>query len=706
MPVDILLPLRRQLTSYFRSGWAFFIPYLTVYLVYYWRKWPANAGHSGKLANRLIDGGQRISSQFASLTPIPLLHVYWAFHAIHVILAAIVLHAWWQRTKRETILEVLRAWPPPEASGAPILRLPKSALDAWTRDRAPVYVRSALRSAATAVAPWILLALLFYIPGPYLEWPSDPWEHFRRITEWSTHDLVGNHSAGYKSVYFFAYSLLGQIPVRSLLFWLNFYSTGMCLLLAWQYYLLGKAVGLDHRWAFLFVVVNVLTFGNVCFSFYRYYGLASTVLAQIGALALTRIVILTLRVAKGDVLEGSGDVVAPPSASQRFSSGRVRFAFALLLQCTAALFLIGFNHIQGFGIAGLSIASVATWRLIKWRRSIIPFLIACAVVLSAAAVLWWPKNPLLDLDYRPNGWLNGCYGFNLFAWKSPAAYRATQVLGLFGIVNLTAGLLLLWRKHVIGWLTVGPLIGLGLPFIAIPFCGAVSSFGESIFVFHRLLFSIPSGLALIYLVAKETEAFSIRRKGRTGCDQSSSRLQSLGFVALLAGVAGLTLVPSNGRSLNRLWNTVEVPADDLNMVAIMNLSQDRQYKANRQVDRVLCAPGAGFVLMVDGATNIFAADRLIDPTPLPSSSADTIADSIGRIVNDGISGMLVVPQAAILTSTRSTAAFLSKHWLPNEVALQYVGAPELETAALAAGFSETEVSRVRLFLFRPPDKAR
>src|ERR1022692_4405189 len=75
-----------------------------------------------------------------------------------------------------------------------------------------------LHSAAAAISPWLLLAFVFFIPGVYLEWPSDSWEHFRRITEWATHDLVGGHSAGYKSLYFFAYSFVGGISSGRQLF--------------------------------------------------------------------------------------------------------------------------------------------------------------------------------------------------------------------------------------------------------------------------------------------------------------------------------------------------------------------------------------------------------------------------------------------------------------------------------------------------------
>ena len=37
-----------MLTAYFRSGWAFFIPYLAAYLLYAWLKWPVNPANGGE----------------------------------------------------------------------------------------------------------------------------------------------------------------------------------------------------------------------------------------------------------------------------------------------------------------------------------------------------------------------------------------------------------------------------------------------------------------------------------------------------------------------------------------------------------------------------------------------------------------------------------------------------------------------------------
>src|SRR5690349_2741313 len=48
------------LRAYFGSGWAFLIPYLAVYLLYAWLRWPVNAG--------------------ATFAAPPLLHVFWFLH--------------------------------------------------------------------------------------------------------------------------------------------------------------------------------------------------------------------------------------------------------------------------------------------------------------------------------------------------------------------------------------------------------------------------------------------------------------------------------------------------------------------------------------------------------------------------------------------------------------------------------------------------
>ncbi len=320
-----------DLRRYFHSGWAFLIPYLAVYLLYYWLKWPVNPPAAAGVGSSVPGSSFSVPS---------LLHVYWFLHAINVGLAAVALVSWWReqgKGDRSQILDGLT----PRRDGAKeqtsgilqketegiatrgsegsrkivpflvrfraFLRLKKSAQPAAPLSSLPP-VKSTQEGAGSSenegrspsrslsfsfkIAPWVLLGLLFWIPGVYLEYPADPWEHYGRINQWSWLHLVGEHSAWDKSSYFLAYSLLGQVssPTRQL-FWLDFYYTGACLLLCWQYYRLARAVGLGERAAFVFVLVQAFTFGNNIFGFYRYYGISSSIFAQLGAVALVRVAI-------------------------------------------------------------------------------------------------------------------------------------------------------------------------------------------------------------------------------------------------------------------------------------------------------------------------------------------------------------------------------------------------------------------------------
>ena len=90
----------RQLVAYFRSGWAFLIPYLAAYLLYAWLKWPVNPASGGE---GLVKGMSESAGALPLLRlpssvyrPPCLLHVYWFLHALHLMLGALALRAWWQ----------------------------------------------------------------------------------------------------------------------------------------------------------------------------------------------------------------------------------------------------------------------------------------------------------------------------------------------------------------------------------------------------------------------------------------------------------------------------------------------------------------------------------------------------------------------------------------------------------------------------------
>ncbi len=412
-----LSALSLQLRRYFYSGWAFSIPYLAVYLLYAWFKWPVNP------ASELMKGESGRAAAAGMWIP-SLLYVYWILHALHLVLAAIALRSWWNG-----------ASPSHSASDAAV---------------PPSHSRPATRySLLRPLLPWALLALVFYVPGVYLEWPSDPWEHLRRINEWHAVDIVTHHTAWAKSSYFLTYSLTGHLSGLTQFSLLNVWYVGICLLLSWQYYRLARSVGLGERGAFLFVILNALSSGNSIFSFYRYYGLSSSVLAQLGAVALARCTV---------------DACRDPGSKRVF---HFLLPSALLLAFTA------FNHIQGVGLAGLGIGAALIWGLANWNRAIVGWMAGLALLLSGAVVLWLPRDPALASSLRSQGWLTAWYGFDLFSPGSPAFDRSFHILGAFGVVNLLAAIVLVSRNHPAGWLTIAAPLMLIAPCTAIPFANAL-----------------------------------------------------------------------------------------------------------------------------------------------------------------------------------------------------------------------------------------
>jgi len=530
-----------SLRKYFSSGWTFLIPYLAAYLLYYVLKWPVNAAGGGQMAE--------VRVQWSAVPP--LLHVYWILHAINAGLAAVALVSWWREQASKPALpdfntedtESTELEHKVQGTSAEISQ--KEAAVAKDAETAEVLITDAHESArkesspfpplppgeqdagtslslSLKIAPWLLLGLLFWIPGVYLEFPADPWMHYCRINEWSWLQTVGDHSYWAKSSYFLAYSLLGRIaPPTRQLFWLDFYYTGCCLLLCWQYYRLARAVGLGERASMLFVILQTVLFGNNIFGFYRYYGISSSIFAQFGAIALIRIAIEVASSKfqvprlkfQGTDAEVSQHFLRFPAVSiSRFAA---RFPLSAFASALALLALIAFNHPQGLGIAALGLGAVAFWRLIEWRRSMIWWLVAGTLALSVVAVLWFPRDPAIDQFFRPGGWLTAWYGFNVFAFTLPVGDRSLQIIGVIGLVNLAAALFLLRRNSLVGWLTVTPIIALSLPIIAIPFAGAIARHGgpSNIVTFQRMLFAIPCALAMVALLEEKFQVPRLKFQG-------------------------------------------------------------------------------------------------------------------------------------------------------------------------------------------------
>ena len=362
-----------SLPAYFRSGWAFLIPYLFAYLLSALFRWPVSDGLFS------------------------LLHVYWLLHALHLILAGMALRSCLHRRAARS-----------------------GSFSFFAHGLGPVL-------------PWVLLGLLFFIPGSYLEFPSDNWVHYTRLLDFTRHSTLTEIPTWTKSSYFFGYSLFGNIAdVPSRLSGLNLWYGACGLLLCWQYYLLARSVNLPTPAAFVFVLLQTLLLGNSAFNFYRYYGLSSALFAQLGALALIRVALETSR--------------CPLTAS------KVRNA---LLTGGLLTLLIVFNHVQGVAIAGIGLLGVFLRYLILEKRT--RLLVATILGLATAnlvAYSWIAHSG----DSALSGWLTPWRGFDFFSPASAAHVRAMAVLGWLGTLNLVAGLILLRRNRLEGWLTVTPLL--------------------------------------------------------------------------------------------------------------------------------------------------------------------------------------------------------------------------------------------------------
>ena len=551
MMLKRLMPsLHYVLRRYFASGWAFLIPYLAVYLLYYATDWPVNPASDS-------ESGENLASAMPSL-----LHVYWVLHVLHLALGAVALWASPSAKSAERKVKGEKNAPGGDNLGHALHHQPLRAMSSellatiirrfhslfplhssifrrpFTLHPSPFTLHSSLF--------WLLLALIFYIPGVYLEWPSDPWEHLRRINEWHGIATVQAHSCWYKSAYFIPYSLLSWATGLRQLFWLDFYYTGICLLLCWQYYRLSRACGLGDGASKIFVLIQAILFGNNIFSFYRYYGISSSIYAQIGAVAITRIV---LEFAAGGTTKREDSLLStnqPPFWHWRTLCTATGPALACIVP------FIAFNHQQGIGIAALGVLAIAIWRIVAWKRTAIWWLIAGALIINALFLWLYPRPAVIEI-YRTNGALNAWYGFSIFDFTHPIGDRMLQIVSAFGLVNILAALILLRHNHVSAWLTLTPLIALSLPCISIPFSEAISKQGlGNIITFQRMLFSIPLGLAVVQCTKHKNDFVGA---------QSGWGIPTILYLALVALVSS----PSGGPSYNRAWNAVSILPKDLQL---------------------------------------------------------------------------------------------------------------------------------------------
>lgn len=643
-------PFRRDplIWRYFRSGWAFFIPYLATYLLYAWLDWPVNP--AGATGPHLSFPNAQPGTLFG---PPCLLHMYWILHGGHLLLGSFALVVWWQAPVGNA---------PPAISGG--VNLGPQDLKILAR--------------LWPIAPWVLLGLVFFVPGVYLEFPGDVWEHYLRINDWSMCPDVGSYTGWHKSAYFIAYSLVVGLPAVRQLFWLDFYYTVMCLLVCWQYYLLMREARLSHRAALIFVLFQALLLGNSLFSFYRYYGLASTAPAQLAALASIRIGLSWLTEL------GTGRLC-----------GRLSGSILQALACLALLMtLMAFNHPQALGLALLGLMAVVVWQVGEWKRAALLWLAAGVVLASFAIVCYWPIDPVVRDVYRSTGWMTPWYGFNLVFPHSPAAQRSIQLLGAVGLLNLAAGAWLLRRNHLAGWLTLTPVLALLCPLFAIPFATLLSKTSiEYVVVAPRMLLGIPTGMTLVVvcqeaLARLESSLLSDSRKRTFIC-----------YAAVVACMAAFLIIPANAPYYNRCWQALaRTPADLTLQGAIADFSRPELARFRLpDAPHFLTTNGLGFAARAAGFQTVTFSDRVISYPDIRPPSAEA-EPRFSFLANPRSRDTAVyAPSVLALHSAHSLAGFLSGHWWAQEVALGHAASPETAAFALRQGTGQMAVTGGTLY---------
>lgn len=597
--------LSRLLRTYFYSGWAFFIPYLVAYLLYAVLKWPVNPSMVSLSAAGLF-------------RPPALLHVYWLLHAVHFITGAGVL---WK---------VLASWP---LGKRPDLLQP--------------------------VLPWLLIGFVLWIPGTYLEFPADPWEHLRRINEWAWHDTIGQHTYWTKSTYFTAFSLIGRATTfKTQVAYLDLFQTSTGFLLSWQYYRLALVTGLPRSGAMLVAIAQLLLAGNSVFGFHRYYGVASTEIAHIGALAFIRGVIVWC---KAKTTKARVTTPLGPSSSAK-----------LVVQTLSLLGLVTFSHLQGLGIMAMGAAATTCWWLVERRRLNLMWLILVAIGASVLVLVGFPHDESVQAGLRASRWLSPWYGLNLLSPNSPAGLRSIAVLGMFGVIELAPATWLICRRnHLAGWLCLTPLFLLSLPAVAIPLVTALLTKGDTeILVFHRFLFAIPTGL--VGVTFGYSCVFSDLRVSQESAPtffRFGMRRTALSFCTIIAATLTLVLVPPSEPYFNRFWHILFVPPADLQMAHISEaLDKPPIDRRNATSSLLLATRAPAFVAVASGRSkNSPLAGRLIHT----AQPADYLPWFYAALDDESLRSdtTLLYVDPLSTYSPISLAGYVSNLWLPQEAAI-------------------------------------
>lgn len=572
--------MRQSILRYISSGWEPLVPYTALYWTF-------------AMTERAVGKWD------SDISLVPLLYwSYWVLHVAHLAIISWCAATWWRDTDRNVRNRLL-------------LRL----------------------------VPWAALVFLFILIGPFWEYPADPWEHLTRITQWQHVSHFQDHYSWKKSGYFLLYSMIGPFH-NGMWCTVRLEHAAISLMLCWQYFRLARSTGLTSSASFIFVVLNFVAFGNNIFSFYRYYSVSTSAIAQIAAVAAVTVVV---------------------KCCTENGASMSKCLWAVLLAVSVA----ASNHVQAIGIAGIGILAVIVWSCIKhWGWRAYTGAATIALITSIITFLIFYKNGHLQ-GLVDAGWLNTLYCFDLTRIESPAAQRAIHILGALGLINLILAGPLIAKNQLVGWLCAMPVLVLMIPAIAAPFAASLHESGPTnILTFHRMLFASPVGLAVVAFGQRLSRQV-VFLQGRWGY-----------FVLTTCLFLGFSLSPA-APFFNRTWNSLARQPADLERQHVVEALKQRIQNADSAPDKTLLAPvNVGAIANAIGVQHVLFPHRLIIPPGVPSEHSERFLTALHALSVPRGELWLFLPELGSLSTSDSLAARLSMHWNPSTVALSYAGVPE------------------------------
>jgi len=319
---------------------------------------------------------------------------------------------------------------------------------------------------------FLFLFLILFIPGAYLEYPSDPWEHMRRIFRWQELGTISNYPVNIrdKFLYFWSFSLLSWLPIEYRRIELGLYGSLWQLAICIQIFRLAKTLGAKPIFCWLHPIAFIFLFGTNVFNF-RYYALSSTSVSYFIFLELLIFAIIRAQQSK----------------------------FPSLPYTLAGCLLIYFNHLQELIFVGISYTIVILFvsynrcsKTSKQKFLLSLFSLTAAGFIAGSLIYSWYPNLYSKMLPEQISFLGS---FRI--WDSSFSfYRNT--LGVHGILAILLCLFFIQTNKLGILLSLAPIFSLIFPPTALIYSLALPTG----YLSYRLLFCFPLSTSLLLALEK------------------------------------------------------------------------------------------------------------------------------------------------------------------------------------------------------------